>query len=363
MKMNYALVTGLLLSTSLMAQTNSSSPAPTAPVAMPAPAPAVVTPVATPTPAAKPAAKPAPKKVAPAKPEPVVTLVPGPATVNGNKVNVRGRSTIMGEVLTQLNKGDIVTVVEQVENKWAKGDDKKQWARIAYPANAPVWVFASFVDADKKVTSARLNLRGGPGENYSIVGRLTKGATVKEIKTQGEWMQIEPPAEATAYIAAIYLKQDATAIAAAATVEPAKIDAPVIEPASTNVITDVEPAVPATVDATVAAAPVSSDLEAFLAGTTNAVVEPEMEVEEPLPPRVVMREGVVSGATSIQAPSYYSLRGLDTGRTINYLHSTSTNVHLGRYMNLRIVVTGEESLDERWPNTPVLTIQRIQVVE
>jgi hypothetical protein len=25
-------------------------------------------------------------------------------------------------------------------------------------------------------------------------------------------------------------------------------------------------------------------------------------------------------------------------------------------------VTGEESLDERWPNTPVLTIQRIQKI-
>ena len=57
------------------------------------------------------------------------------------------------------------------------------------------------------------------------------------------------------------------------------------------------------------------------------------------------------------------LRGLESGRTINYLHTTSTNVQLGRYRNMRIIVTGEESLDERWPNTPVLTIQRIQVTE
>jgi hypothetical protein len=76
-----------------------------------------------------------------------------------------------------------------------------------------------------------------------------------------------------------------------------------------------------------------------------------------------MREGIVSGNTSIQAPSYYSLLGMDTGRTINYLHTTSTNVHLGRYMGRHIIVTGEESLDPRWPNTPVLTLQRIQVVD
>lgn len=355
MKMNYALVAGLILSTGLMAQTNSSSPAP---------APAVAE-----KPAPKPAAKPAAKKAAPAKPaapERTVTLVPGPATVDASNVNVRGRSTIMGEVVAKLNKGDVVTVVEQVENKWAKGADRKQWARIAYPANTPVWVFASFVDANKTVTSTRLNLRGGAGENYSIVGRLTKGATVKEIKTQGEWMQIEAPAEATAYVAAVYLKQDATAIAAvvAPATAPAVEPAPLIEPASTNVITDVEPMVAATVDGSAATAPVSSDLAAFVAGVTdtNAVAMPE-EIEEPLPPRVVMREGVVSDATSIQAPSFYSLRGLESGRTINYLYTTSTNVNLGRYRNLRIIVTGEESLDERWPKTPVLTIQRIQVVE
>jgi hypothetical protein len=30
---------------------------------------------------------------------------------------------------------------------------------------------------------------------------------------------------------------------------------------------------------------------------------------------------------------------------------------------MRIVVTGEESLAERWPNTPVLTVQNIVVLE
>jgi hypothetical protein len=30
---------------------------------------------------------------------------------------------------------------------------------------------------------------------------------------------------------------------------------------------------------------------------------------------------------------------------------------------MRIVVTGEEGLDERWRNTPVLTIQKIVVLE
>jgi hypothetical protein len=36
---------------------------------------------------------------------------------------------------------------------------------------------------------------------------------------------------------------------------------------------------------------------------------------------------------------------------------------LSRYKGLHIVVTGEEGLDRRWRNTPVITIQRILVLE
>ena len=33
------------------------------------------------------------------------------------------------------------------------------------------------------------------------------------------------------------------------------------------------------------------------------------------------------------------------------------------YNGKTVLVTGEEGLDERWPNTPVLTIHKIQVVK
>ena len=368
MKMNYALVTGLFLATGLIAQTNSRSPVAPAPVAAtPAPAPVVAAPVV-PAPAAtnKPAMKPvvkkaAPKKVVPAKPalvEKTVTLVPGPATVDAKNVNVRGRSTILSEPLSKLNKGATVMVIEQVENKWAKGDDMKQWAHITYPSNAPVWIFASFVDSNKVVTVPKLNLRGGPGENYSIVGRLTKGATVDEISTKGEWMQVQPTPGCSAFVAAIFLKQDAAALAQ---VEPAKPTEPSLPPASTNVITEMDPLATQVADAATTNAAMT-ELNAFAAelGGTNAA---QPITEEPLPPRVVMREGIVNNATSIQAPSVYGLSGMDTGRTINYLYTPSTNVNLFRYVGRHVIVTGEESLDERWPNTPVLTLQRIQVID
>ena len=85
--------------------------------------------------------------------------------------------------------------------------------------------------------------------------------------------------------------------------------------------------------------------------------------DEPPPPRIVQREGIVRGMTSIQAPSRFVLISPQDGRDIDYLFTNSKELDLRRYKGLRIIVTGEEGLDERWPNMPVLTIQKIQVVE
>ena len=82
-----------------------------------------------------------------------------------------------------------------------------------------------------------------------------------------------------------------------------------------------------------------------------------------LPKRIVEREGIVRGTASIQAPTHFELVSPENGRPINYLYTTSPNLDLRRYKGLHIIVTGEEGLDERWANTPVITIQKIQVVE
>jgi hypothetical protein len=121
---------------------------------------------------------------------------------------------------------------------------------------------------------------------------------------------------------------------------------------------DPVPAVPAAV--TNVPAPATNEVAA-----TEKAVEPEPVpvVTEPPKPRVVTREGWVSRMTSIQAPSYYKLENLQTRRIMDYLVSPSTNLVLSRYVGRHVIVTGEEVLDQRWPTTPVITIQRIQVVE
>ena len=66
---------------------------------------------------------------------------------------------------------------------------------------------------------------------------------------------------------------------------------------------------------------------------------------------------------SLITPTEYELYDPTTDKNVNFLHTTTTNLDLSRYAGMRIIVTGEEGLSARWPDIPVLTIQRIQVID
>ena len=369
MKKNCCLVLGVMLSTSLVAQ-QAPTPPTSAPPAAVAPAPAATKE----SPAKvgnKKAAVPAAKKKAPAEKKPAapvmekpVVLVAGPAVVASGHVNVRGQASLKGEVITRLSQGDAITVIEQINLEKPHAGEPAQWAKIAFPASAHVWVNASFIDATSKtVVPKKLNLRAGPGENYSVVGLIEKGAPVRELATKNNWMEIEAPANAYAFVAAEYLKQEAPVVAAATAPAPpppapAPAPTPVAEaPALALAPVEAPAVIPAPTPTETPAAPPAAPVAAEPAPTALPVVE------EPPPVRIVSHEGVVRGTRSIQAPTKFEIFDPASGKTIDYLYTTSVNLDLSRYKGLRIIVTGEEGLDDRWGNTPVITVQRIRVVE
>jgi uncharacterized protein YgiM (DUF1202 family) len=365
MKMKFWSVYVTMISTSLLAQEASPhspyvqqesnapsiSNAPTAVIETPPASPAVT--AAAPGPTNPPAARPAKKKAAARKPRhaapaaaelKTVPLIPGPAVVAADHVNVRGQARLRGEILTRLTNGEPVTVIEEVELKHSGPEEPSVWAKIALPQKVRVWVYASYIDpTNKTVISKKLNLRGGPGENYSVLGTLQRGEAVKGIETKGKWMEIEPPAGAYAFMAAQYLKQEPAALAAAT-------------PAAPTTVTEA----PSAAETTTEIMPGTNEIAA---ATTNEIAAPAPAVEEPLPPRIVQREGIVRYTASIQAPTLFELVSPDSHKPIDYLYTTSPNLDLNRYKGLHIIVTGEEGLDERWKLTPIITIQRIQVIE
>jgi uncharacterized protein YgiM (DUF1202 family) len=423
MKTNYWLIMGAVLSTSLLAQQATTPPTAAPGAAAPAtPAPTLApAPAKTNAPAAGTAKKQAPRKKSAQKvgKQPVkkvvkkpdaaaelrtTPLVPGPAVVVASNVNVRGQAKLKSEVVTRVTKGATVTVLEEIVRNNSGPEEPSAWAKVLLPPGAHVWANSMFLDAtNKTVRPKKLNLRSGPGENYSVIGLLQRGDAVKELHTKGEWTEIEPPPNAFAFMAAQYLKQEPSVIATVPTtpVTPAQPPTPpapitavipssppvVIPPSAPTVITPPAPE-PTPTPTTVATAPTVAPPPAgapavppptvvaptppppavmppVTTPTTPAAIEPEVsEVpEEPPPPRIVQREGIVRGLTSIQAPSRFVLISPDNRKDIDYLHTTSPNLDLRRYKGLRIIVTGEEGLDDRWGNTPVLTIQKIQVVE
>jgi len=204
-----------------------------------------------------------------------------------------------------------------------------------------------------------------------VLGIIKKGDPVAELSTKGDWTEIEAPAEASAFVAARYLSQEeALAVAASNPVTnnpPTTTTQP--PPATTNTVADATPvAPPPTSTPPVTAANTATNAAPDQATNTSTVAAASTDIPEPKPDeppvkRVVMREGIVRGTFSIQAPTHFELISPDNRRTIDYLHSTSPSLDLSQYKGLRIVVTGEEGLDERWGNTPVITIQKIQVVE
>jgi uncharacterized protein YgiM (DUF1202 family) len=309
------------------------------------------------------------------------------AVVTQKNLNVRGQPHINSEIVTRLKYGDRVTVLDEITLSKPQTDEPAHWAKITLPVGTPVWVSAMFVNPDTKaVKPKRLRVRSGPGENYSTIGFITNGTVLSELEAKGDWLKISAPEGSYAFVAAHFLTNAPAAGAIVAVKErPTPPPAPLVE---TAVVTPqpVVPAVPpqpAPTPAPIQPAPPvvqpQPQPEPTLAKVEpppltprpeppklepviTAPPPPEPIVEEAPPKRIVTREGFVRSTVSIQAPSYFKLEGLENRKTISYVFSPSTNILLRDFFGKRIIATGEEVLDERWPNTPVLNVETIQAV-
>jgi len=281
------------------------------------------------------------------------------AVVKGDRVRVRGQATLKSEVITLLKKGETVTVLEAIAARKPKRGEPANWARIQLPPNTPVWVYAPYIETtNNTVNIKRLNLRAGPGERFSIIGRIERGTPVKQIRTTDNWMEIEAPGNAFAFVAAEMLEKltaPAQPQLAANTTKPAPAQpAPTVE----TVKTETAPAV--------ATEPVPAPAEPAPTVTPPpglaAQPVPTTAVEAVAPKRVVSREGTVIVSRSIQAPTSYALEHRESHRTVNYLHSESEDIDLKRFAGKKVIVMGEELIDQRWVNTPIIEVESIRLL-
>jgi uncharacterized protein YgiM (DUF1202 family) len=305
-------------------------------------------------------------------------------TVKDSTVNVRGQASLKSEVITRLKKGEAVTILEEVAAKNPKPGDPAVWYKIAMPANTPVWIFNDFVDSNARtVIPKKLNVRSGPGENYSVVAVLQKGETVKEIRKVNDWLEIETPTNAFAFVAANLIQKNSDA-ASAETAAPLAATVATPEKAPETVTPPTQPAVTETQPETATATPKPVEIVEPAVATTPVDPTPKPVVEtdavppttaqppvlenrsdksEPIPAkrRIVKREGIVRRTVSIQSPTPFRLENATTGKTVNYLYAPEGEKQLKQFLGFRVQVTGEEVIDRRWPNTPLIEIQVIDL--
>ena len=295
------------------------------------------------------------------------------AIARENNLNVRGQPTLGSEVITKLKKGESVTILDEIVRSKTKAGDPTHWAKIAMPANTPVWTAAMFIDnSSQTVIPSRLNLRAGPGENYSVIGRLEHGVAVTPISSKDGWVEIEQPPGTYAFVAMDLLERKTTVpttenpLPPAIAADPILAQTPVIVPFTTTTAaiqraaTDFAATKPIEAKKPEAAvAPrLASELQAIARLTEISLVAPP-----PMPiKRIVRREGYVADTVSIQAPTPLGLDGLTTRRVISFLHPTSTNLVLKKFKGRRVVVTGEEGIDRRWLKVPVLRVESIELL-
>ncbi|MBM3823155.1 MAG: hypothetical protein FJ404_09770 [Verrucomicrobia bacterium] len=322
-------------------------------------------------------------------------------SVRADRVNVRGKASLQSEVITQLSKGESVVILDEAAAAGAKQETgtPPAWLKIRMPANTPVWVNASHVDpASKSVTVRKLNIRGGVGENYSILGTVDKGAVLKEIRTVGDWMEIEAPTNTFGFVAADLITRGAAPMHPPASVPPVAsapntkapppvtiqtplpvrdlssapdVAKPAVPPASNSNPPSTEsvkaPTPPPAPETPVAATatlsppkPEPTNLAPAEPPVTSA--RPSPSNEEPPPKRVISREGIVKKARNIQAPDDYQLVSEESGRVINFLVTHKLGITLKDFVGRKLLVTGEELVDRRWPNTPIIDVEDLRIV-
>ncbi|HSX12466.1 MAG TPA: SH3 domain-containing protein [Rhabdochlamydiaceae bacterium] len=117
--------------------------------------------------------------------------------VKGNKVRVRVQPDLDCQVIKELNKHDLVTVVDENSEFWA----------IQPPEGIKAYVFRSFI-LDNTVEGNRVNVRLQPNLESPIIGHLNSGDKVKGIVSalNNKWLEIAPPAQTKFYVAKEFIE-------------------------------------------------------------------------------------------------------------------------------------------------------------
>ncbi len=162
----------------------------------------------------------------------------------GVTLNVRSGPGTGNSVIGRLPAGSSVIILEKdASGAWYKVTSSafsgEGWVSASYisaggaaPAAAASAAPASTGSSTATIRGTRINVRSGPGTNYSVIGSLTAGTNVQVANTSGGWLQINLPSGGQGYVLASLTSAGGTnAIAPAQASAPPAAPAPSTAPA------------------------------------------------------------------------------------------------------------------------------------
>ena len=113
-----------------------------------------------------------------------------PVRVTGSRVNLRTGPGLNYEVVDQIEHGKLVLA----------RSFQPDWVEVIPPSGTYGWVSAECVKGHLVMVD-RLNIRSGPGINYSILGTLAENMVVVPKEKFGEkWLKIDMPSSCSLWV-------------------------------------------------------------------------------------------------------------------------------------------------------------------
>jgi SH3-like domain-containing protein len=139
--------------------------------------------------------------------------------VTGDRVSLRSMPDINSELLDRAMRGEELVYLGETND----------WTAVQAPDSLHFWVSSEYIQ-NGIVVPAKLNIRSGPSQNYSVVCVVNAGDSVSLRGEFNEWLKIAPPVGSRVWISKQYVEK----------IEPLRPE-PVIEPEPEPVVIEPEP--------------------------------------------------------------------------------------------------------------------------
>ena len=158
----------------------------------------------------------------------------GAGTVNTDALRLREEANSSSTILATASKGDVVVILEEESNGWYKVDYKSVEGYMSadyldVSTKADVTIGYGLVETD----GSPLNVRSGPGTDYSKVTSLNDGAVVTIVGIDNGWYKVKTSGGSVGYVSSDYMvtckdsagsRGDGTVVAASSSLGQQMVD-------------------------------------------------------------------------------------------------------------------------------------------